>query len=139
MAKRVRGSGRPAGRRPAPRSERPANASRPAGAPQPAAEPVRNRPVPSAALTPEEVVRAAQIEERIVAEERAAEEAERRRRNRGRVADVGRTSEPLSVRAAQEYAYVRRDVVRIAWIGGGLLAVVAVLHVLINVTGTISI
>jgi hypothetical protein len=41
------------------------------------------------------------------------------------------------VRAADEYAYVRRDVLRIARIGGGLLVVMAILYVLIDVTHAI--
>jgi hypothetical protein len=39
---------------------------------------------------------------------------------------------PLSVRAADEYAYVKRDVRRIALVGGFLIAILAVLEVLVN-------
>ena len=95
--------------------------------------------VPSASLTADEEARAAELEARILAEERAAAEAQRRNRARGRTIEGGRSAEPLGVRAAAEYAYVRRDVIRIARIGGLLLGVLAVLHVLINVSGTISI
>jgi hypothetical protein len=132
MAKRVRGSNRPTSRR-APRADRATPPARPAGD-----DPVV-RPRPSAALTAEEEARAAEIEARIVAEERAAEDAERRRRNRARGVESGRSAEPLAVRAASEYAYVRRDVVRIVRIGGFLLAVLAALYILINVTGTIAV
>jgi len=134
MAKRVRGSNRPTGRRPAARPARPA-APRSSAAPASASAAVN----PPASLTADEEARAAELEARIVAEERAAEEAQRRARARGRGVEGGRSAEPLGVRAAAEYAYVRRDVIRIARIGGVLLGVLAVLHVLINVTGTITI
>jgi len=136
MAKRVRGSNRPTGRRPAARPARPA-APRSSAAPAPASASAAVNP--PASLTADEEERAAELEARIVAEERAAEEAQRRARVRGRGVEGGRSAEPLGVRAAAEYAYVRRDVIRIARIGGVLLGVLAVLHVLINVTGTISI
>lgn len=132
MAKRVRGSNRPTSRR-TPRPDRATTPARPTADEQQVV-----RPRPSAALTAEEELRAAELEARIVAEERAAEDAERRRRNRSRIVEGGRASEPLAVRAATEYAYVRRDVVRIVRIGGFLLAVLAALHILINVTGTIA-
>jgi hypothetical protein len=125
MAKRSRGSTRPGRRarlqRPAPR---PADAARRSGG-----------------LTHEEEQRAAEIEAAIVAEERAAQNAVRRTRDRDRDrgAEGGyrRDLAPLSVRAADEYAYVRRDVLRIARIGGGLLVVMAILYVLIDVTHAI--
>jgi hypothetical protein len=125
MAKRSRGSHRPGRRAPLKReAPRPSNA---------AAPPAR----PSSALTREEEARAAEIEAQIVAEERAAEQASRRSRDRGReperVVSRVRSSAPLSVRAADEYAYVRRDVRRIARIGGALIAILAILHILINV------
>jgi hypothetical protein len=136
MAKRTRGSRRP-GRRPPLRREaaRPTPTTRPTPA---AAAPTR----PSA-LTRDEEARAAELEARIVAEERAAEEATQRSKDRvrepGYVAPRGRSSAPLSVRAADEYAYVRRDVWRIARIGGSLIAILAILHVLINVMHVITI
>jgi hypothetical protein len=123
MAKRTRGSTQP-GRRA--RLQR--QATRPA-------DTAIRRP---GGLTREEEQRAAEIEAAIVAEERAAQQAGRRTRNRDRVGDPGvdRTREvaPLAVRAADEYAYVRRDVLRIARIGGALLAVLAILYILIDVT-----
>jgi hypothetical protein len=131
MAKRVRGSSRPTGRRPANRPARPAAPRRPEPtAPSPAT-------LPSASLTAEEEARAAALEERIVTQERAAEEA-LRRRNRARGIDMTRSFEPLSVRAAGEYAYVRRDVIRFARVALFLLAILAVLFVLIDVTHTIT-
>ena len=126
MAKRSRGSTRPGRRarlqRPAPR---PVDAARRSGG-----------------LTHEEEARAAEIEAAIVAEERAAQSAARRTRDRDRdrVVEGGayqRELAPLAVRAADEYAYVRRDVLRIGRIGGGLLVVMALLYVLIDVTHTI--
>ena len=43
----------------------------------------------------------------------------------------------LATRAAEEYAYVRRDVRRIAIVGGGLLGVLAIIDILVNVTHVI--
>lgn len=132
MAKRTRGSHRP-GRRPPLRRDAGA-----AARPSSAATPAR----PSNALTPEEEARAAEIEAQIVAEERAADQATRRSRDRGRepehVITRLKSAAPLSVRAAHEYAYVRRDVFRIARIGVALLAILAILHVLINVLHVIQ-
>jgi hypothetical protein len=136
MAKRVRGSSRPTGRRPANRPARPPAPRRPEpAAPSPATLP--SATLPSASLTAEEEARAAELEERIVAQERGAEEAVRRR-TRARGIEVTRTFEPLSVRAAGEYAYVRRDVIRFARVALLLLAILAVLFVLIDVTHTIT-
>jgi hypothetical protein len=125
MAKRTRGSRRPGQR---PRTQRPVR-------PAPAKATTSTRPATS--LTPEEEARAAEIEATIVAEERAAEQAQRRGRDRVRgVETVGgrvRDASPLSVRASEEYAYVRRDVLRIVRIGGALLLILAVLFLLIDV------
>jgi hypothetical protein len=102
---------------------------------------------PTTQLTPEEEARAAELEAQIVAEERAAEQQIRRNRERGRersredVVAAGRPRElpPLAVRASEEYAYVRRDVLRIVRVGGSLLLVLALLYVLIDVTHVIRI
>lgn len=130
MAKRTRGSTRPGQR--APQRQR-----RPIRPPEPAAPASR----PPGGLTASEEERAGEIEAAILAEERAAEETSRRARERSRSASGGtaRDVAPLSVRAASEYAYVRRDVLRIARIGGTLLVILAILHVLINVTHVIRI
>lgn len=129
MAKRTRGSHRP-GRRPPLRRE--------AARPSSTAAPAR----PAIGLSPEEEARAAEIEAQIVAEERAAEQATRRSRDRGRegehVITRLKNAAPLSVRAADEYAYVRRDVWRIARIGVVLLVILAILHILINVLHVIQ-
>jgi len=126
MAKRTRGSTRPGQR---PRTQR--QAARPSS--------VQVRP--SNALTVDEEARAAELEAAIVAEERAAESAMRRSRDRARGVEIGsrvRETAPLAVRASEEYAYVRRDVFRIARIGGMLLVILAILFVLIDVTHVIS-
>jgi hypothetical protein len=125
MAKRTRGSTRPGHR---PRLQR---------APQ---RPIEASPRRAGGLTREEEARAAEIEAAILAEERAAQHATRRTRDRDRSTEAGsrgRDLAPLSVRAAEEYAYVRRDVIRIVRVGGGLLAVLAVLYILIDVAGVI--
>jgi hypothetical protein len=134
MAKRARGSTRPGQRRPIQRA-----AGRPAQ-PAPIAAPT---PRP-ASLTPEEEARAAELEAQIVAEERAAEDNRKRtterRRGGGPAAEVGTTSRAgLAVRAAAEYAYVGRDVRRIALIGGSLIVIMLVLWVLSHLTGSAAI
>ena len=122
MAKRSRTAARPGQRRPL---QRPA--ARPAGA--------SDRPLGS--LTREEELRAAELEAAILAQEKVAEES-RRARDRARrptvdaVGGVSYTSVPLSVRAADEYGYVKRDIRRIAIVGGFLIAILAILEVLVN-------
>ena len=126
MAKRSRLTAKPGQRRPLQRATpRTSEAAPPAGS-----------------VTAEEEARAAELEAAIVAEEKAA-----RRRVAvapvppaaisARRAGVGPrrlsyTSVPLSVRAADEYAYVKRDIRRIAIVGGLLIAILAVLEVLVN-------
>lgn len=136
MAKRARGSTRPGQRRPIQRA-----AGRPAAA-APVA-PVSPRP---ASLTPEEEARAAELEAQIVADERAAEDARRRtadRRRGGPPATETRVgSRPVSglaVRAAEEYAYVGRDVRRITLLGGSLIILLLVLWAITHLTGNAAI
>jgi hypothetical protein len=128
MAKRTRGSSRPGQRRPLQRSARPAKP----------AEPVPVAPRPTT-LTPEEEARAAELEAQIVTEEREAEQAQRRARDRQQRAvdrdPVVRSSVPLSVREAEEYAYVARDVRRIATIAAGLFAIMIGLWIALQVSG----
>jgi hypothetical protein len=126
MAKRIRGSTRPGHRARLQRApERPADAA----------------PRRSGGLTREEEARAAEIEAALLAEERAAQQATRRTRDRDRFSEAvgsrGRDLAPLAVRAADEYAYVRRDVIRIVRVGGSLLAILAILYVLIDVAHVI--
>ena len=96
----------------------------------------------SSGLTDAEVRRAAELEAEATAKEKAAIAESLRRRNRGAIADDtavgGDINAPLSVRAAHEYAYVSRDVKRIAITGGLMIAILAVLHILVNVTGLIT-
>ena len=93
-------------------------------------------------LTEAEVARAAQLETEATAKEREAIAESLRRRNRGAAVDAARepgdVNAPLAVRAANEYAYVARDVRRIAITGGVMVLILAVLHVLVNVIGVIS-
>ena len=127
MAKRIRGTGRP-GQRPAIRR----TASRPASG---SAGPVR----PSRSLTQDEEARAAELEARILAEERSVQEAAKKEAARAAAPVVRREAAPLSVRASEEYAYVRRDVIRIVRIAALLLSVLAILYVLINVMRVIQV
>lgn len=133
MAKRSRGSSRPGQRVPTHRA-----AARPAPAESPT-------PVRPSSLTADEEARAGELEAQILAEERVAEQAMKRNRDRARAGATaeapvarGRDLAPLSVRAATEYAYVRRDVWRIARTAGALLATLAILFVLINIAHVIK-
>ena len=134
MAKRVRGSStRPGQRRPLQRT---------AGRPAPAAPTTPTTPRPTG-LTPEEEARAAELEAGIIAEERAAESSRRRTTERGRAAESGadletrtRATSGLAVKAADEYAYVGRDVRRITLIGGSLIILLLVLWAISNVAGS---
>jgi hypothetical protein len=132
MAKRTRGASRPGQRRPLQRSTRPA--ARPSA---PASE-AATAPRPTT-LTPEEEARAAELEAQLVAEERQAEQAQKQTRDRQRSManrdPVVRSSIPLSVREAEEYAYVARDVRRIATIAAGLLAIMIGLWIALQVSG----
>jgi hypothetical protein len=137
MAKRSRGTVKPGQRRPIQRQGPRSAASRPASAPAPT--PV----VPAGTVTPDEEARAAELEAQILAEERAAEQAQRRSRDRSRSTDLGvprtRDAAPLAVRASAEYAYVRRDILRIARVGALLLAILIALYLLINVFEVIAV
>ena len=130
MAKRTRGRTRPGQRAPLQRST-----ARPLAVPPLSSPTSAPRP---ATLTPEEEARAAEIEARLVAAERSAEEAARRqvrgRRQAEPEASVARTGS-IAVRAAEEYAYVGRDVRRIALIGGSLLALLIALWLVTHLTG----
>jgi hypothetical protein len=133
MAKRARGTTtRPGQRRP---TQRPA--ARPGS---PAARPTPTTPAgsevvapPSASLTPEEEARAAVLEAAIVAQERQAEATRRPARSTAEV--TPRSSSPLAVAAANEYAYVARDVRKVAIVGGSLVGLLIALWVVFQVTG----
>jgi hypothetical protein len=80
------------------------------------------------------LARAAELEAAILAEEKAAEQTRRGRdRERRPVEGAIYSSVPLATRAAEEYGYVQRDVRRIVVVGGSLLGILAILHVLVNV------
>jgi hypothetical protein len=119
MAKRSRIGARPGQRRPLQRTTTRATAS------------------PANTVTDEELARAAELEAQILAEEQAAEEARKGRQRRTKTEPAETTiysSAPLAERAAQEYAYVQRDLRRIAIVGGGLLLVLILIDILFNVT-----
>jgi hypothetical protein len=118
MAKRSRLAARPGQRRPLQRPPARPDGTKPGG------------------LTHDELARAAELEAAILADEKAAEES-RKVRERAREAPTNEvgvrySSTPLAVRAAEEYGYVRRDVRRIALVGGFLIAILAVLEILVN-------
>jgi hypothetical protein len=134
MAKRTRGSSsRPGQRSPLQRSTRPGTTSPASGSP--ASVPV-TRPV---TLTAEEEARAAELEAKILEEERAAETAQRRARDRdrrGTAENVAvRASAPLAISAADEYAYVARDVRRLTVVVVLLLAILVALWIVFQATG----
>jgi hypothetical protein len=97
----------------------------------------------ASSLTEAEEQRAAEIEAKLRAEERAALAAELKRKARAREGAeshhaTGDINAPLKVRMAHEYAYVARDVRRIALTAGLMVAILAVLDILVNVMGVIS-
>lgn len=130
MAKRNRGSNRPGQRHP----DRRASArqqSRPASR-------------PAQALSDAEEARAAELESQIVAQERAAQANLGRSRDRSRGAELDRTGRahgqsPLAIRAAEEYAYVTRDVRRIIRVGALMAATLGVMFVLIDILHVITV
>lgn len=158
MAKRTKFQHKPA----APRPSRPASAASRPQAVGPTARPVGARPAPVAeeplpvdlpddapirasasSLTDAEEQRAAEIEAQLRAQERAAlaEELRRKARAQDGIEVERRTGDinaPLRVRMAHEYAYVARDVKRIALTGGLMVGILAVLHILVNVMGVIT-
>jgi hypothetical protein len=132
MAKRTRYPGRPVAK---PGAKRPGTATRPGSS-----SAIRTTEASRiGGLTEAEVERAAQIEKELVAREQAAiaENARRRARTSGRV-DVsltGDAGQPLSVRAAHEYAYVARDVKRIVVTGSVMMGILAAIWVIVNLGG----
>jgi hypothetical protein len=134
MAKRSRGSTSRPGQRPPLQRQAARPANRPTSAATPAAAPV-TAPRP-ATLTDAEEARAAELEAAIVAEEKAAE-ATRKRSTTSRSVDAApvRGGSSIAISAAEEYAYVARDVRRIAIVGGGLILVLVGLWLVVQVTG----
>lgn len=140
MAKRVRGStSRPGQRAPLQRSARPS--TKPSGTTaNPAAPATKVVAPPPDTLTDAEEARAAELEAAIVAEERQTEaEATRRRLRLSRgTPDPLATPRPtsgLAISAAEEYAYVARDMRRITIVGGGLIGILLILWAIATATG----
>ena len=124
MAKRVRGSTSRPGQRP-PLQRQPARPVAPSTA-----------VVRPDELTAAEEVRAAEMEAVIVADERKAEDNSRRARNsRAAVAQTTSMTSSLAISAADEYAYVARDMRRIALVGGSLIAILFGVWAVVTVTG----
>ena len=133
MAKRQRGSTRP-GQRPSTKS--------PSGRPSAAPSPAPVRPRQAGTLTQDELAHAAEIEARIVDEERQASASLDRVRDRRRSASTdapvrgrGRAVSTLAIVAADEYTYVVRDLRRIAVVFVGIFAILFVAFILATVTG----
>ena len=133
MAKRQRGSTRP-GQRPPTKSTtgRPSVATSPAPAPQ----------RPTGTLTDDELARAAALEARIVDEERQASASLARGRDRRRSGAVevpvrgrSRAVSTLAVVAANEYAYVQRDLRRIAVVFIGIFAILFAAFIGLQIAG----
>ena len=131
MAKRSRLGSRPGQRRPLQRTS---------AKPLPAAT-AAPTPRPAGTVTPEEEARAAELEAQILAEEKAAENARTGRSQRAQAEAPGEatiySSVPLAQRAAEEYGYVRRDLRRIALLGGLLLLAMFAIDILLNVTNVV--
>jgi len=128
MVKRSKNVSRPTNRRPAARP-----VARPAAPSTAVPTPIRS----GSSLTEAEIQKAAEIEAQLVAQEKAADQVRRRGRV-SRDAFPGDVNAPLAVRAAHEYAYVARDVRHIILTASIMAGILAVLHVLINVLGVVT-
>lgn len=129
MAKRSRGHlSRPGQRPPLQRQ-----AARPSTAPA-TVQSTAPATVDPDALTDAEEARAAELEAAIVAEERQADAASQKTKTQRTVEPAVRAS-TLEVSAAEEYAYVARDVRRIAIVGGSLVALLFGLWLIVTLTG----
>ena len=158
MAKRTKFQHKPAAQRPgraAAAPSRPTASS--AASTRPVARPatIADEPLPvdmpddapirasASSLTDAEEQRAAEIEAKLRADERAALTAELRAKARAQEGIqpnrlAGDVNAPLRERMAHEYAYVSRDVKRIALTAGLMVAILAVLDILVNVMGVIT-
>jgi hypothetical protein len=101
---------------------------------------------PTGTLTEDELARAAEIEARIVEEERQASAslARGRDRRRGAVADVpvrgrGRAVSTLAIVAADEYTYVLRDLRRIAIVFICIFAILFATFFVSQITGVLRV
>jgi hypothetical protein len=133
MAKRQRGSTRP-GQRPPTKS--------PSGRPTAALASAPVTPRPTGTLTDDELAHAAEIEARIVDEERQASASLERVRDRRRstAADLpargrGRAVSTLAIVAADEYTYVQRDLRRIAIVFVGIFAILFAAFAIAQIAG----
>jgi len=132
MAKRVRGSSTRPGQR--------ARLQRRTTTARPTTEPTSTSTTPPGSLTAAEEARAAELEAQIIAAERASESNVARARDRARrqaetEGQIRVRGGSIAERASHEYAYVVRDVRRIAVIGGSLLAFLLALWVVLQATG----
>jgi hypothetical protein len=100
---------------------------------RPAAPAPRVAPRPTT-LTADEEARAAELEAAIVSQEQAAAAIRRGRSPRPSVDAQTRSFSTLAVAAGNEYAYVARDVRRIATVGGTLIGVLVALWAVVQVT-----
>jgi hypothetical protein len=132
MAKRARGSVRPGQRRPTTRRPASSAAAPAAGT---TAAPATAKP---SGLSDAELERAAELEAQLLAEEKAAEQSRKRSRDRGTTRDVVGTG-TIAMQAEQEYAYVGRDLRRIAKVAVLEFVILIVLFILIDVTKVVSI
>ncbi len=128
MAKRARGSTSRPGQRPPLQRQAARPATRPVAATVPAPRPDD--------LSEAEEARAAELEAAILAEERQAEVAQKRTRT-ARTAETAptRVNSGLAVAAADEYAYVARDVRRIAIVGGSMVVILLAIWAIAHLTG----
>ncbi|MEP6638276.1 MAG: hypothetical protein ABJC39_02920 [Chloroflexota bacterium] len=127
MAKRARGSTSRPGQRPPLQRQ----ATRPATRPVAATAPVARRED----LTDAEEARAGELEAAILAEERQAEAAQKRTRTARTVETAPRVTSSLAVTAADEYAYVARDIRRIAIVGGAMVVILLAIWAVVHITG----
>ena len=108
---------------------------------RPAARPDQGRP--AGTLSVAEEARAAELEQEIVAQDRVAEAARARTRDRRPSQAAGGGTEARVrtgglLAASVEYEYVQRDVRRIVRVGLSLIGLLAILFILIDVTGIIK-
>jgi hypothetical protein len=130
MAKRVRGGSSRPGQR--------ARLQRRSPTARPTTESTSTPSTGSVSLTAAEEARAAELEAQIVAAEKAADAKTSPTRDRSRrpvEGEVRVRSGSIAERASHEYAYVARDVRRIAKIGGSLICFLLGLWVVLEATG----
>ena len=156
MAKRTRGSSQPGNRsnaRTQPKAQRPGASERPAvdagdldeleltSAMNPDLDegdfddegPVPAKP--SGRLSKAEIDRAAAIEAEIVAKDRAAAQASGRIRDRGRRSEgeIRREARGFAAQVHEDYTYVSRDLRRVVYVNGGILALLLAAWAIISI------